>query len=161
MGPMDITTRLEFAAPPTDVFTMLTDEKYLDEVCRATESSSYDVEVAGSTTRTTRSFPAPDGVARFTGAELKVTERTAWGEELPDGQRTGELEMDVQGQPVSMRGHLQLAAGGAGTIVQLTGDLKVAIPLLGRKLEQSTAPVVLAGFKKQQEVGDRWLAGRY
>jgi hypothetical protein len=158
MGSMDITTRLEFAAPPLEVFAMLTDEKYLDEVCRATESSSYDVEVTGSTTRTTRSFPAPDGVARFTGAELKVTEQTEWGEELPDGQRTGELEMNVQGQPVSMRGHLQLAAGGPGTIVQLTGDLKVAIPLLGKKIEQSTAPVVLAGFKKQQEVGNRWLA---
>jgi uncharacterized protein YndB with AHSA1/START domain len=158
MGAMDITTRLEFAAPPAEVFTMLTDEKYLDAVCRATESSSYDVEVAGSSTRTTRSFPAPDGVARFTGAELKVTEQTAWGEELADGLRTGELEMNVQGQPVSLRGHLELAAGGAGTIVQLTGELKVAIPLLGRKLEQSTAPVVLAGFKKQQEVGDAWLA---
>jgi hypothetical protein len=158
MEPMDITTRLEFAAPPLEVFTMLTDEKYLDEVCRATESSSYDVEVTGSTTRTTRSFPAPDGVARFTGAELKVTELTTWGEELPDGQWTGDLEMTVQGQPVSMRGRLQLGAGGVGTLVQLTGELKVAIPLLGRKIEQSTAPVVLAGFEKQQEVGTRWLA---
>jgi hypothetical protein len=35
----------------------------------------------------------------------------------------------------------------------------VAIPLLGKKLEQSSAPAVLAGFKKQQEVGSRWLAG--
>lgn len=157
MAAMDITTRLEFAAPPSEVFTMLTDEKYLDEVCRATESSSYDVQVTGSTTRTTRSFPAPDGVARFTGAELKVTEQTAWGEQRPDGERTGELEMSVQGQPVSMRGRLELAAGGAGTVVQLTGELKVAIPLLGRKIEQSTAPVVLAGFEKQQEVGNRWL----
>jgi hypothetical protein len=158
MGPMDITTRLEFAAPPTEVFTMLTDEKYLDEVCRATDSSSYDVEVAGSTTRTTRAFPAPDAVARFTGAELRVTEQTAWGDAAQDGQRTGELEMTIKGQPVSMRGRLQLAAGGPGTVVQLTGDLKVAIPLLGRKIEQSTAPVVLAGFEKQQEVGNRWLA---
>jgi hypothetical protein len=64
----------------------------------------------------------------------------------------------VQGQPVSMRGRLEVAAGGPGTVVQLTGELKVAIPLLGRKLEQSTAPAVLAGFRKQQEVGERWLA---
>jgi uncharacterized protein YndB with AHSA1/START domain len=158
MGPMDITTRLEFAAPPTDVFTMLTDEKYLDEVCRATDSSSYDVDVVGSTTRTTRAFPAPATVAKFTGAELKVTEETSWGEAASDGGRTGDLQMSVAGQPVSMRGRLELAAGGPGTVVQLSGDLKVAIPLLGRKIEQSTAPVVLAGFQKQQEVGERWLA---
>ena len=136
---------------------MLTDEKYLDEVCRATESSSWDVDVAGFTTRTTRAFPAPATVAKFTGAELRVTELTTWGEAGADDRRTGELEMTVQGQPVSLRGRLELGPGGPGTVVQLTGDLKVAIPLLGKKIEQSTAPVVLAGFQKQQEVGDRWL----
>ena len=155
---MDITTRLEFAAPPAEVHAMLTDEKYLDEVCRETESSTWDVEVAGSTTRTTRAFPAPSAVAKFTGAELTVSERTAWGEPGADGTRTGDLEMTVQGQPVSMRGRLRVAAGGRGTVVQLTGELKVAIPLRGKKLEQSTPPAVLAGFRKQQEVGERWLA---
>ena len=42
----------------------------------------------------------------------------------------------------------------------LTGELKVSIPLLGRKLEESSAPAVLAGFRTQQQVGDRWLDGR-
>ncbi|SDS87754.1 Protein of unknown function [Friedmanniella luteola] len=155
---MDITTRLEFAAAPPEVYAMLTDAQYLDEVCRATESSSYDVDVAGSTTRTTRSFPAPEAVARFVGGTLTVTEQTAWGEATADGARSGDLEMTVQGQPVSMRGRLALAPGGPGTVVELTGALKVAIPLLGKKLEQSSAPAVLAGFEKQQEVGSRWLS---
>jgi S1-C subfamily serine protease len=154
---MDITTRLEFAAPPDEVFTMLVDQRYLDEVCRATESRSYEATVTGSTTLTRRSFPAPAAVARFTGGELTVSEQTAWGEAAADGSRTGDLVMDVQGQPVSLRGELRLGPGGTGTVVELTGDLKVAIPLLGKKLEQSTAPAVLAGFRKQQEVGDRWL----
>lgn len=159
MGRMDISTRLEFAAAPPEVYAMLTDPRYLDEVCRATESSSYDVDVTGSTTRTTRSFPAPEAVARFVGGTLTVSEQTAWGDAGPDGARTGELEMTVQGQPVSLRGRLSLAAGGPGSVVELTGQLKVAIPLLGKKLEQSSAPAVLAGFGKQQEVGTRWLAG--
>ena len=30
MGPMDITTRLEFAAAPPEVYAMLTDAQYLD-----------------------------------------------------------------------------------------------------------------------------------
>jgi hypothetical protein len=155
---MDITTRLEFAAAPPEVYAMLTDAQYLDEVCRATESSSHEVAVDGSKTRTTRSFPAPDAVARFTGGTLTVTEETVWGEADAEGRRIGDLAMNVQGQPVSMKGRLELAPAGAGTVVQLTGDLKVAIPLLGKKLEQSTAPTVLAGFQKQQEVGTRWLA---
>ncbi len=154
---MDITTRLEFAAAPPEVFAMLTDARYLDEVCRATESSSYDVDVAGSTTRTTRSFPAPDAVARFVGGTLTVTEQTVWGDAAADGARSGDLQMSVQGQPVSLQGRLALTSGGPGTVVELTGNLKVAIPLLGKKLEQSSAPAVLAGFQKQQEVGTRWL----
>ncbi len=40
-------------------------------------------------------------------------------------------------------------------MVDLTGDLKVAIPFLGKKLEQAAAPAVLAGFRTQQRVGDR------
>ncbi len=65
--------------------------------------------------------------------------------------------MTVLGQPVSLKGSLQLRPGGRGTTVDLNGELKVAIPLLGRKLEQSSAPAVLAGFRTQQRVGDRWL----
>lgn len=155
---MDITTRIEFAAAPQDVFTMMTDQAYLAEVCQATESRTYEATVVGSTTSTTRTFAAPDAVARFTGGELTVTEQTVWDPAATDGQRTGQLSMTVLGQPVSMRGQIWLAEGGPGTVVQLTGDLKVAIPLLGRKLEQSTAPAVLAGFKTQQDVGNRWLA---
>ena len=45
-----------------------------------------------------------------------------------------------------------------GTVAELTGDLKVAIPILGKKLEQSAAPAILAGFRTQQKVGDSWLA---
>lgn len=155
---MDITTRIEFAAPPQDVYAMMTDQAYLAEVCEAAESRRYEATVSGSTTKTTRAFAAPDAVARFTGGELTVSEETVWGGSGPDGQRTGELTMTVQGQPVSMRGHVALAASGPGTVVQLTGELKVAIPLLGKKLEQSTAPAVLAGFTLQQDVGSRWLA---
>ena len=74
-----------------------------------------------------------------------------------DGARTGALTMTVLGQPVRLMGRLQLGPGGRGTTVDLTGELKVAIPLLGRKLEESSAPAVLAGFRTQQRVGDRWL----
>jgi len=155
---MDISTRIEFAAQPAAVFAMMTDQQYLEEVCRATDSRSYTATVEGTTTTTTRTFPAPAAVARFTGPDLTVSEQTAWDGGGAEDRHTGELTMSVQGQPVSMKGHVAIAPGGRGTVVQLSGDLKVAIPLLGKKIEQQTAPVVLEGFQTQQEVGDRWLA---
>ena len=157
MWPMDISTGLDFAATPQDVYAMMTDQTYLEEVCVASESSSYDASVNGSSTRSSRTLTSPESAARFTGPHLTVVEEVQWGEAGADGARTGALTMTVLGQPVRLNGRLRLAPGGRGTTVDLTGELKVAIPLLGRKLEESAAPAVLAGFRTQQRVGDRWL----
>jgi len=155
---MDITASLDFAADPGRVFAMLTDQKYLEEVCVASDSISYAASVADSSTHTSRTLPSPDSAARFTGPQLTVVEDVTWGAAAADGSRTAEMRMTVLGQPVNLKGTLQLAPGGRGTVVDLDGELKVAIPLLGRKLEESAAPAVLAGFKTQQRVGDDWLA---
>jgi hypothetical protein len=155
---MDISTGLDFDALPADVYAMMTDQAYLEEVCVASESVSYDASVNGSTTRTSRTLRSPESAARFTGPQLTVVEEVQWGQPAADGTRTGTLTMTVLGQPVRLTGRLRLGPGGRGTTVDLTGDLKVAIPLLGRKLAESSAPAVLAGFRTQQQVGDRWLA---
>ena len=153
---MDISTRAEYAADPDQVFAMLTDRGFLEEVCQASEAKSYEVTVEGTTTRTRRTLAAPEAAARFTGPDLTVVEEVVW-QPGGTGPRTGEVQMSVPGQPVTMRGQLRLLPNGAGTAVELTGDLKVAIPLLGRKLEQAAAPAVLAGFQTQQKVGTAWL----
>ena len=158
MSAMDLSSHLDFAAEPADVHAMMTDQKYLDEVCVASGSLSYDVSVDGSTTKTSRTLPAPDSAARFTGPKLTVNEEVVWGDPSSDGSRSGTVTMTVLGQPVKFRGKLKLSAGGRGSVVDITGELKVAIPILGRKLEESAAPAITEGYKKQQEVGDRWLA---
>ena len=157
---MDISTGLDFAATPEEVYAMMTDQAYLEEVCVASQSISYDVAVNGSSTRSSRTLPAPESAARFTGPQLTIVEEVQWADAGGDGTRTAALTMTVTGQPVRLTGDLRIAPGGRGTTVGLDGELKVNIPLLGRKLEESSAPAVLAGFRTQQEVGDRWLAGR-
>jgi hypothetical protein len=155
---MDISTRLDFAAPPDRVYAMMTDQAYLEEVCVASESISYDASVSGSATHSSRTLPAPESAARFTGSKLTVVEDVTWGGPSSDGSRTADLTMTVLGQPVNLRGQLRMSPGGRGTVVALEGELKVAIPVLGKKLEESAAPAVLAGFRTQQRVGDQWLS---
>jgi hypothetical protein len=155
---MDISTRLDFAAAPDRVYAMMTDQAYLEEVCVASESISYDASVSGMATHTSRTLPAPDSAARFTGSQLTVIEDVTWSGPSSDGSRTADIIMTALGQPVTLRGQLDMSSGGHGTIVALDGELKVAIPLLGKKLEESAAPAVLAGFQTQQRVGDQWLA---
>ena len=154
---MDISSRLDFAAPPADVYAMLTDKAYLEEVCVASRSLSYEASVDGNVTRTSRGLPAPESAARFTGPVLTVVDETTWGAEQADGSRTAEVRLSVQGQPVTMRGTMRLTPGGRGSEVNLTGELKVAIPLIGKRMEQASAPAVLAGYRTQQQVGDAWL----
>ncbi|HLT61809.1 MAG TPA: DUF2505 domain-containing protein [Microlunatus sp.] len=155
---MEISARVEFPADPDRVFAMLTDKGYLDRVCQASHAEAYTTSVEGRTTTTSRTLPAPEMAARFTGPTLTVAERIEWGEPGPDGSRTGTATLTIPGQPVEMKGRLVLSAGGPGSVLELTGDLKVSIPLLGRKLEQSAAPAVLAGFEVQQQVGADYLA---
>lgn len=155
---MDISSHLDFAAPPDEVYAMMTDQRYLEEVCVASDSISYHVSAAGSTTQTSRTLPAPESAARFTGPQLTVNDEIVWGDPSSDGSRSGTVTMTVLGQPVTFKGGIRLSPGGRGSVVDVRGDLKVAIPLLGRKLEEAAAPVVMAGYRTQQEVGDRWLA---
>ena len=155
---MDISSHLDFAAPPAEVHAMMTDQRYLEEVCVASDSISYHVSAAGSTTQTSRTLPAPESAARFTGPQLTVNDEIVWGDPSSDGSRSGTVTMTVLGQPVTFKGGIRLSPGGRGSVVDVRGDLKVAIPLLGRKLEEAAAPAVMAGYRTQQEVGDRWLA---
>jgi hypothetical protein len=157
MSAMNISSHLDFAAQPVDVYAMMTDQKYLEEVCVASGSLSYHVSVEGSTTRTSRTLPAPDSAARFTGPQLTVNDEIVWGSPSSDGSRTATVSMTVLGQPVTFKGNQQLSTGGRGSVVDVSGELKVAIPLLGRKLEESAAPAVMAGYRTQQGVGDHWL----
>lgn len=158
MAAMDIKSRLEFAAGVEEVFAMMTDRAYLEEVCQATRARSFDAEVTGTTTTTTRKLPAPDIAQKFVGQTVTVVEETAWGPADASGSRTGRITMSIPGQPVTMKGTVTLGADGAGTVGELVGDLKVAIPILGKKIEQSVAPTIVAGFRSQQKVGEAWLA---
>jgi hypothetical protein len=155
---MDISNHLDFAAPPADVYAMMTDQRYLEEVCVASESISFNVSAGGSTTQTSRTLPAPESAARFTGPQLTVNDEVVWGNLSANGSRSGTVRMTVLGQPVNFKGEIRLSPGGRGSVVDVRGDLKVAVPLLGRKLEEAAAPAVMAAYRTQQEVGDRWLA---
>lgn len=155
---MDIATRMEFAGTPEQVFALMINSDFLTDVCRSSGSLSYDVSVDGLASRVSRTLPAPEAAARFTGPQLTITEDVGWADAGPDGVRAGVVKMTVAGQPVNFNGEMRLAPGGSGTIAELSGELKVAVPLLGKKLEQSAAPAVLAGFRTQQQVGNDWLA---
>ncbi len=154
---MQISARTTFDADPATTYDLLTDQAFLEAVCVAGHSISHDVTVDGSTTTTTQELPSPDLAANFVGKTITVVQVIDWGGPGADGSRVGQLSMTIPKQPVQMKGTITLSPAGATTIAQLTGELKVNIPLLGKKLEQASEPAVLAGFHKQEVVAKEWL----
>ena len=156
---MDISSTATFPAQPLDVYALLTDRSFLEEVAREQGATEWDVQVVNGTTTSKRTLPAPPEAQRFTGKRLTVVEEIAWGEATADGARTGTLSVKVPGQPIGMEGEVRLSPAGEETTCTITGDLKANIPLLGRKIEQMAAPAMLQGIKVQEKVGRRRLAG--
>lgn len=156
---MDIDSHAEFAADPQTVFGMLTDKSFQEKVCTETHARKFEVSTEGATVKTSRDLPAPDQARRFTGDTLTVVEEITWADAGGDGSRTGTVTMRVPSQPVNFNGKYELTPGEAGSVLTLTGTLKVNVPMLGKKLEEAAAPAILQAFKTQQQVGADWLAG--
>ena len=158
MGGMQLTAQQDFAAEPSQVAAMLTDQVFLEKVCLASEAEKHSVTVDGAHTTVSRTLPAPSAVAKFTGSTITIVEDLVWSAAAADGSRTAKFTLGVPGLPVEMLGTARMYAGGKGTRVDYAGDLSVNIPFVGKKFEQSAAPAVLDGIGLQQRVGDDWLS---
>jgi hypothetical protein len=81
-----------------------------------------------------------------------------WGPAAADGARDGTIVVEIKGAPVRLTGTITLRPEGAGTVEDVQGDLKAAVPLVGGKIEKVVAPSIQGAVAKEQEVGLRWLA---
>ncbi|KQX65643.1 DUF2505 domain-containing protein [Angustibacter sp. Root456] len=155
---------IRYAADPDRVFEMLLDPAFHEKVCLATGALDHSVDVepadGGATITTTRKLPAdglPDFVRTFVGETLDVMRVDHWGSPGSDGTRRGTIVVEIQGTPVRLTGTVTMHAGGPGTLEEVEGDLKAAVPLLGGKIERAAEPAVRAAVSKEQEVGNEWL----
>lgn len=160
MVPMDISMRLEFPADPATVAAMMNDEGYLTQVCEASDALQYEVSVSGDTSTMSRTIATPSAAAKFAGSTLTLVQTMAWGSAQQNGERTADLNLAVPGQPVTLKGIAKLTGTDAASVVEVTGDLKVNVPFVGKKLEQAAAPAIVDGIKIQETVGRDWLAQR-
>lgn len=154
---MEIKHSLVFPADPVTVYGMMTDPTFLEEVAAEAGATDCAVQVQGNVTTSRRSLKAPAEAQRFTGPTIKIVEEIAWSEADSDGSRTGRLTLTSPGQPMTMDGNVLLQPSGSNTEVVIQGDLKINIPLLGKKLEKVAAPALEDGIRAEERVGLRWL----
>ncbi len=158
---MNIESRADYPAAPSAVYALLTNRDFLGQVCERTHATEHQVTVDGNKVNISRTLPAPAQARPFTGPTLTVVEEISWSDAETDGSRTAAISMTVPGQPVTFRGTYRLsgadASDGASTVMRLAGEIKVNVPLLGKKMEQASEPAVLQGFRAQQELAPDWL----
>ena len=154
-----------FAAPPEEVWQMLTDPEYITSKGMSSGSLEVNPEVAARSEDTLiisrRRLPAqlPRVLKRFVGEELVINETQKWGEAAADGSREGSFVIDFGGQPRAFRGSLQLRPAGDGTDVTTDGSLKASVPMVGGKAEAVAKDWTLRYLAKEEKVAADWLSG--
>ena len=143
---------------------MLSDKGFRERVCAATHALSWTVDVDraadGVRVRINRVMPAevPDFVKRLVGETLEVSQDERWSAPDATGARSGTVRVQISGQPAEMNGTLRLEAAGAGSRQLLSGEVRVRLPFLGRKVEPEITKGIVAAMRKEGEVGKAWLA---
>lgn len=153
-------------ATPDQVFGIISDDDFRAEVCEKVYATAYEVTVEeeGESVRIQidRTMPAemPDFVKKLTGDTVDVRQVELWGPPAADGSRTGTVRLTIKGQPASMDGTLAITPAASGSQLVVDGELKVKIPLIGRKIEPEVAKAIVAAIRVESEAGRaRFAAG--
>ncbi|HST47949.1 DUF2505 domain-containing protein [Jatrophihabitans sp.] len=144
------------------------EQRVREQACRESGALSYAVSIertadGGARVEVRRVMPAkvPDMVRRFVGDDITVEQVERWGPPGPTGTRTATVEVTVKGQPASMTGSMVLSPDGpdgAGCTELVTGEVTVAIPFLGRRIEPEIVKVIEAALRIDHRVGQAWVS---
>lgn len=98
----------------------------------------------------------PAKARRFVGGRLSATLTEAWGPREGDA-RHGTLDVKVKGAPVSLHATSTLRGADGRTERTLEGDLTVAIPLLGKRIEERAKGLVPRIAKADAQAAQTYL----
>jgi hypothetical protein len=159
--------RMETTSPATveQTFASRVEQGVREQACRESGALSYEVSIShaadgSAQVRVRRVLPAkvPDLVRRFVGESIPVDQVEQWSPPGPGGTRSASVQVTVQGQPASMSGSMLLSPAADGSTELVTGEVKVAIPFLGRQIEPEIVKVIEAALRVEQRVGQAWVS---
>jgi hypothetical protein len=124
-----------------------------EEAAVRSRALSYDVDVSEVDASTSivlrRSLPTdqvPSFAQGFVGETVDVVESTRWGR-VENGHVDGVFDVSIDRTPVRFHGTMSLTTPGGveglpGAEQRISGELKAGVPLLGRRIEESIAPLI-------------------
>jgi hypothetical protein len=162
---MELKMSASYDATPEEVFAIVTDTTFREQACEKTKALSYDVKVSTSgndtvvrVSREMESTDIPDMARKFVGETLTVVQTETWHPAGADGSRTADVSGEIANTPVTLKGTARISANGAQTVQAIDLDVKVAVPLIGKKLEPFVVDAIRAGLQKEHDLGHEWSA---
>lgn len=168
MAPMELKMSASYDATPEEVFAIVTDATFREQACEKTKALSYEVQVSESggdtVVRVQREMPSdevPDIARKFVGQTLTVVQTETWHPAKPDGSRDADVKGEIANTPVTLKGTASISSGGAETVQAINLDIKVAVPLIGKKIEPFVVDAIRAGLQKEHDLGRDWNNGAH
>lgn len=162
MSDMRIRSELTYEASPAEVHAMLADPAFRERVCATGPATSHDVTVTpagrGMTVVVDQTQPAtgvPGFARKVVGEEIHIVQTERW-----TGPQEATLDLVIPDKPGRVAGTIALSGRGSGTTQAVEGEVTVALPLVGGKLEKLIGDLLAAALRHEEEVGRAWLAGR-
>jgi len=151
---------LRYDASPAEVFAMLGDAGFREQVCEAQHVSEATVEIDGvddtmtvSVDQRRPSDGIPSFAKKFVGDTIHIAQREEW-----HSSTDAVLDVTIPGKPGHMKGTITLRPDGDGTVETVTGELKVHIPIVGGKIEGLVIELFEHALEAEQRIGKAWLA---
>lgn len=153
---------MRYDATPEQVFAMLGEAVFREEVCEAQHATECTATVDGVddtmsvvVDQKRPSEGIPSFAKKFVGDTIHILQREEWS-----SPTLATLDVSIPGKPGHMKGTITLRADGDGTVETVAGDVKVSIPLVGSKIEGLVAEILEHALLTEQRLGKAWLAER-
>jgi len=159
-----VSTRLQhdltYDAPADAVTAMLANKAFREEVCDFIGVIRHTVviEPVGEGMHVTIDQWQPTGrvpsfAQKFVGEEVNIVQREIWTTPL-----LGDIAVTIPGKPGNMNGTARISEAHGVTTESVDMAVKVGIPLLGGKIEDYIAKMLLKALKAENIVGREYLA---
>lgn len=155
---MDFAYTHQYPAEPAAVVALLRNREFIDDVARHAGAITHEVSIEPDATRLEMKLPVPGNLTAFVGQAVSLTQVFRFGAPAADGSVRGTVDVDVPGLPIDVNADALLTPEGATTRGSYTGDLRVRIPLVGKKVEANIEPLIREAFAGLERRAAEWLS---
>ncbi len=152
-----LSKQLHYDASVDAVAAMLAHPTFREAVLETQRVLRGSVSIEGSQVRIEQVQSAgriPSFAKKFVGDEITIVQTESW-----TTPGAAEVRLAIPGKPSDIAGSATLAPGvSGGTVETIDLSIKVAIPLVGGKIEKLIAELFERALDKEHAAGIAWLA---